>query len=127
MVPGNRRDPLGTRFYVVTTALVVAVSFGLLKLGGPMLLGAVTTLTLAVGLFLQAVFLTLYLYVRDRAVLVAIFRAWRPSLLVSHISMCGKRRLTESSIDSSSLYTPASETITARYTSGRRQISAMAA
>jgi drug/metabolite transporter (DMT)-like permease len=38
------------------------------------------TLTLAIGLFLQSVFLTLYLYVRDRAVLVAIFRAWRPSL-----------------------------------------------
>jgi drug/metabolite transporter (DMT)-like permease len=38
------------------------------------------TFTLAVGLFLQAVLLTLYLYVRDRAVLVAIFRAWRPSL-----------------------------------------------
>ena len=38
------------------------------------------TFTLAVGLLLQSVFLTLYLYVRDRAVLVAIFRAWRPSM-----------------------------------------------
>lgn len=38
------------------------------------------TFTLAVGLLLQSVFLTLYLYVRDRAVLVAIFRAWRPSI-----------------------------------------------
>jgi drug/metabolite transporter (DMT)-like permease len=38
------------------------------------------TFTLAVGLLLQAAFLTLYLYVRDRAVLVAIFKAWRPSL-----------------------------------------------
>ena len=38
------------------------------------------TFTLAVGLALQSVLLTLYLYVRDRAVLVAIFKAWRPSL-----------------------------------------------
>jgi drug/metabolite transporter (DMT)-like permease len=38
------------------------------------------TFTLAVGLVLQAGVLTLYLLVRDRAVLGAIFRAWRPSL-----------------------------------------------
>jgi drug/metabolite transporter (DMT)-like permease len=38
------------------------------------------TFTLAVGLVLQAAVLTLYLLVRDRAVLGAIFRAWRPSL-----------------------------------------------
>jgi drug/metabolite transporter (DMT)-like permease len=39
------------------------------------------TFTLAVGLVLQAVLLSLYLAVRDRAVLVAIAKAWRPSLL----------------------------------------------
>lgn len=38
------------------------------------------TFTLAAGLALQAAFLTIYLYVIDRAVLADIFRAWRPSL-----------------------------------------------
>jgi drug/metabolite transporter (DMT)-like permease len=38
------------------------------------------TLTLTIGLVLQAGFLTLYLALRERAVLAAIFRAWRPSL-----------------------------------------------
>jgi len=38
------------------------------------------TFTVVVGLALQSALLTLYLLVRDRAVLVAIFRSWRPSL-----------------------------------------------
>jgi drug/metabolite transporter (DMT)-like permease len=38
------------------------------------------TYTLVVGLILQSVLLTGYLLLRDRAVLIAIFRAWRPSL-----------------------------------------------
>jgi len=38
------------------------------------------TFTLAVGLVLQSTLLTLYLAIRDRGVLVAIARAWRPSL-----------------------------------------------
>jgi drug/metabolite transporter (DMT)-like permease len=38
------------------------------------------TFTLVVGLILQSVLLTAYLRVRDRKVLVAIFRSWRPSL-----------------------------------------------
>jgi drug/metabolite transporter (DMT)-like permease len=38
------------------------------------------TFTLAVGLVMQAALLSLYLWLRDRAVLVAIVRAWRPSL-----------------------------------------------
>lgn len=38
------------------------------------------TFTLAVGLVLQAAILTAYLAVRERGVLVAIGRAWRPSL-----------------------------------------------
>jgi drug/metabolite transporter (DMT)-like permease len=38
------------------------------------------TFSLAVGLFLQSSLLTLYLALRDRGVLVAIARAWRPSL-----------------------------------------------
>jgi drug/metabolite transporter (DMT)-like permease len=39
------------------------------------------TLTLCVGLTLQAALLSLYLFIRERAVLVAIQLAWRPSLL----------------------------------------------
>jgi uncharacterized membrane protein len=38
------------------------------------------TFTVTVGLVMQAALLTLYLAVRDRAVLTAIVRAWRPSL-----------------------------------------------
>lgn len=38
------------------------------------------TFTLTMGLLVQAVFLSLYLYFRDRAVLHAILRAWKPSL-----------------------------------------------
>jgi drug/metabolite transporter (DMT)-like permease len=39
------------------------------------------TFTLVVGLVIQCVTLSLYLVLRDRAVLMAIARAWRPSLL----------------------------------------------
>jgi len=38
------------------------------------------TFTLAIGLMLQSCLLSLYLALRDRAVLMAIARAWRPSL-----------------------------------------------
>jgi uncharacterized membrane protein len=51
----------------------------ILSLHEPDFLVAATS-TLAVGLIMQSVPLTLYLWLRDRAVLVAIFRAWRPSL-----------------------------------------------
>ena len=50
-----------------------------LSLGLPGFLMA-ATFTLAVSLILQAAVLTLYLALRDRAVLIAIARAWRPSL-----------------------------------------------
>ena len=39
------------------------------------------TCTMAVGLLLQSVLLTLYLWLRDPAVLASILRAWQPSLL----------------------------------------------
>jgi len=39
------------------------------------------TLTLVIGLIIQSGTLSLYLVLRDRSVLVAIARAWRPSLL----------------------------------------------
>jgi drug/metabolite transporter (DMT)-like permease len=51
----------------------------ILNLGGPDYV-MVATFTLVVGLVVQAGLLTLYLLLRDRAVLVAIFQAWRPSL-----------------------------------------------
>jgi drug/metabolite transporter (DMT)-like permease len=38
------------------------------------------TFTLVVGLVLQSVLLSLYLWLRDRKALIAIFHAWRPSL-----------------------------------------------
>jgi drug/metabolite transporter (DMT)-like permease len=39
------------------------------------------TFTLVVGLLMQSVILSVYLMLRDRAVMAAIFRAWRPSLV----------------------------------------------
>ena len=39
------------------------------------------TCTLVTGLIMQSVALSLYLWLRDRAVLIGIVRAWRPSLL----------------------------------------------
>jgi drug/metabolite transporter (DMT)-like permease len=43
------------------------------------------TVTLALGLVIQTVVLTSYLAIRDRKVLVEIFRAWRPSLFAGFI------------------------------------------
>jgi drug/metabolite transporter (DMT)-like permease len=52
---------------------------GILALGAPnFVVGATTTLVL--GLVMQTVMLTAYLALADRPVLLAIFRAWRPSL-----------------------------------------------
>jgi drug/metabolite transporter (DMT)-like permease len=39
------------------------------------------TFTLVVGVAMQAIVLSLYLWLRDRSVLIAIARAWKPSLL----------------------------------------------
>jgi drug/metabolite transporter (DMT)-like permease len=49
------------------------------------------TFTLSVGLVLQAVLLSLYLAIRDRAVLLAIARAWRPSLLAGFMGALGSQ------------------------------------
>ena len=68
--------------------LVSAAMFGLstigyrgaiLNLGDPSFVLAATC-TLTVGLGLQAAVLTLYLWLCERAVLVAIVKAWRPSM-----------------------------------------------
>jgi drug/metabolite transporter (DMT)-like permease len=58
-----------------------AVGFrgAILSLGLPSYLMA-ATFTLAVGLLLQSVLLSAYLWLRDPAVLTAIMRSWRPSL-----------------------------------------------
>jgi drug/metabolite transporter (DMT)-like permease len=58
-----------------------AVGFrgAILSLGLPSYLMA-ATFTLVVGLLMQSVLLSAYLWLRDRAVLSAIVRAWRPSL-----------------------------------------------
>jgi drug/metabolite transporter (DMT)-like permease len=58
-----------------------AVGFrgAILNLGDPNFVMA-ATFTLTMGLLAQAVFLSLYLYIRDREVLHAILRAWKPSL-----------------------------------------------
>ena len=51
----------------------------ILSLGSPGFVVA-ATFTVTTGLLLQAALLSLYLALRDRAVLIAIARAWRPSL-----------------------------------------------
>jgi drug/metabolite transporter (DMT)-like permease len=58
-----------------------AVGFrgAILSLGLPSYLMA-ATFTLVIGLLLQSVLLTAYLWLRDPAVLKAIMRSWRPSL-----------------------------------------------
>lgn len=60
---------------------VAAVGFrgGIMALGAPnFLIGA--SVTLALGLCVQTATMSAYLLARDRAALLAIFRAWRPSL-----------------------------------------------
>jgi drug/metabolite transporter (DMT)-like permease len=55
-----------------------------LALGDPSFVMA-ATFTVVVGLFMQAVALTLYLALRDIAVLRAILRAWKPSILAGFL------------------------------------------
>jgi drug/metabolite transporter (DMT)-like permease len=63
-----------------------AVGFrgAILSLALPSFLMA-ATFTLVIGLLLQSVLLSLYLWLRDPAVLVAIMRAWRPSLFAGFV------------------------------------------
>jgi drug/metabolite transporter (DMT)-like permease len=63
-----------------------AVGFrgAILSLGLPSYLMA-ATFTLVVGLLLQSVLLSAYLWLRDRPVLTAIMRAWRPSLFAGFV------------------------------------------
>jgi drug/metabolite transporter (DMT)-like permease len=63
-----------------------AVGFrgAILSLGLPSYLMA-ATFTLVIGLMLQSVLLTAYLWLRDPAVLGAIMRSWRPSLFAGFV------------------------------------------
>jgi drug/metabolite transporter (DMT)-like permease len=79
MEGGYRPVALGLFSGAVFAISAVGYRGAILSLGLPSFLLA-ATLTLAIGLILQAGLLTLYLALRDRAVLTAIARAWRPSL-----------------------------------------------
>jgi drug/metabolite transporter (DMT)-like permease len=61
---------------------IAAIGFrgGIRALDTPSFVMGATT-TLALGLFIQTVVLTAYLFIFDRKTLFAIFRLWRPSLL----------------------------------------------
>jgi drug/metabolite transporter (DMT)-like permease len=79
MEGGYRSVALGLVSGAVFAISAVGYRGAILSLGLPSFLLA-ATLTLTIGLILQAGLLTLYLVLRDRAVLTAIARAWRPSL-----------------------------------------------
>lgn len=83
--PGARQvaDARSTVIGLVSGALFALAAIGyrgaILSLELPHFVMA-ATFTLAVGLVLQAVMLTVYLALRDPSVLTAIAKAWRPSL-----------------------------------------------
>ena len=79
MEGGYRPVALGLFSGAMFAISAVGYRGAILSLGLPSFLLA-ATLTLAIGLVLQAGLLTLYLALRDRAVLTAIAKAWRPSL-----------------------------------------------
>jgi drug/metabolite transporter (DMT)-like permease len=76
---GWRPTLLGLASGAMLALSVTGYRGAILSLGHPNFVLA-ATFTLAVGLVLQSALLTVYLAVRDCAVLVAIARAWRPSL-----------------------------------------------
>jgi drug/metabolite transporter (DMT)-like permease len=86
--PGTKAEMFSGNLRPTLLGLGAGALFGLsaigyrgaiLSLNDPNFLMA-ATFTLAVGLFIQSVLLTPYLYWRNRPVLLAIFKAWRPSL-----------------------------------------------
>jgi drug/metabolite transporter (DMT)-like permease len=80
---GTRADALPVALGIGSGAMFALSAVGyrgaILSLEGASYVMA-ATFTLTVGLVLQASLLSLYLALRNRAVLVAILRAWRPSL-----------------------------------------------
>src|SRR5690606_32817132 len=76
---GNRPAMLGIAAGAMFALSAVGFRGAVLALDTPNFVTA-ATLTLALGLALQAAVLSLYLAIRDRTVLVNILRNWRPSL-----------------------------------------------
>ena len=70
---------LGTSSGALFAIAAIGYRGGILALGAPNFVVAATT-TLVLGLVIQTAILTAYLLLADRPVLLAIFRAWRPSL-----------------------------------------------
>jgi drug/metabolite transporter (DMT)-like permease len=81
--PGTGMDVRATLLGLAAGAMFALSAVGfrgaILSLALPSYLMA-ATFTLVMGLLLQSLLLSLYLLLRDRAVLVEIFQAWRPSL-----------------------------------------------
>jgi len=82
--PGTRMDVHATLLGLAAGAMFGLSAIGyrgaILSLGLPSFV-MTATFTLVVGLLLQSALLSLYLWLRNPAVLSAIVRAWRPSLL----------------------------------------------
>jgi drug/metabolite transporter (DMT)-like permease len=81
--PGTAMDVRATLLGLGAGAMFALSAVGfrgaILSLGLPSYVMA-ATYTLVIGLLLQSAVLSLYLWLRDREVLTAIVRAWRPSL-----------------------------------------------
>ena len=92
MQGGCRPTLLGLVSGAMFALSAVGYRGAILSLGLPNFVLA-ATFTLAVGLVLQAALLTLYLALRDRAVLRAIVRAWRPSLFAGFMGATASRVL----------------------------------
>src|SRR5437588_212796 len=86
--PGTSMDLKATLLGLAAGGMFAISAIGfrgaILSLGLPSYLMA-ATFTLAIGLLIQSVLLSLYLAVRDASVLRAIARAWRPSLLAGFL------------------------------------------
>ena len=89
---GTRPVLLGLFSGAMFALSAVGYRGAILSLGLPSFVLA-ATFTLTVGLLMQAGVLTLYLAVRDRAVLHAIARAWRPSLFAGFMGATASRVL----------------------------------
>jgi drug/metabolite transporter (DMT)-like permease len=81
---GTRPTLLGLAAGALFGLSAVGFRGAILSLGLPSYLMA-ATFTLVVGLLMQSVLLSAYLWLRDPAVLRAIMRAWRPSLFAGFV------------------------------------------
>jgi len=87
---GARPIALGLVAGALFGASAVGYRGGILALEGPSFLLNAST-TLVTGLVMQVVALTGYLMVADRATLVSLFRAWRPSLFAGFMGAFGSQ------------------------------------